>query len=249
MPRSRSREGTRGRSSQQLATTINRSYDVEYSDTRPIIELKLRSAGPVLRTEMTREAPVTIVLPFFCQFNYVYALNYPLRLEWARLTQKRARTARAAVGPNPSLACPRPRFEVRKRPFLPASDRRRTPPGSDDRRKPRPRPRPVRERVVLIIALGRRAAVWCGWGTTTWTRTTTVIPLRAVKHLVEKHSFNIHGRTRFGKTALDKAEAHGRTECAAVLRGYDAKNGEPAEISGDGDIYYDYDSDTGDDAR
>ena len=76
-----------------------------------------------------------------------------------------------------------------------------------------------------------------------------MIPLRAVKHLVEKHSFNIHGRTRFGKTALDKAEAHGRTECAAVLRGYDAKNGEPAEISGDGDIYYDYDSDTGDDAR
>ena len=67
MPPSRSREGTSGRVSQQLAATINRSYDVEYSDTRPIIELKLRSAGPVLRTEMTREAPVTIVLPFFCQ--------------------------------------------------------------------------------------------------------------------------------------------------------------------------------------
>ena len=114
----------RGHSSQQLSAPVNRSYDVEYSDTRPIIELKLRSAGPVLRTEMTREAPVTIVLPFFCRFNYVYALNYPLRLEWARLTQKRARTARAAVGPNPSLACPRPRFEVRKRLFLPVVDRR-----------------------------------------------------------------------------------------------------------------------------
>ena len=88
----------RDHTSQQLSAPINRSYDVEYSDTHPIIELKLRSAGPVLRTEMTREAPVTIVLPFFCTFNYVYALNYPLRLEWARLTQKRARTARAAVG-------------------------------------------------------------------------------------------------------------------------------------------------------
>ena len=102
-----------------MHTSINRSYDVEYSDTRPIIELKLRSAGPVLRTEMTREAPVTIVLPFFCQFNYVYALNYPLRMEWARLTQKRARTARAAVDPDRTQIHARPRFEVRKRPFCP----------------------------------------------------------------------------------------------------------------------------------
>jgi len=103
---------------------------------------------------------VTIVLPFFCQFNYVYALNYPLRLERARLTQKRARTARAAVGPDPSLACPRPRFEARKRPFCPSSTVAARLPGSDDRRKPRPGP--LRERVDLI-GLGRAALLRCGW--------------------------------------------------------------------------------------
>jgi len=80
---------------------------------------------------------VTIVLPFFCEFNYVYAVNYPLRMEWARLTQNRARTARAAVDPDPSLACPRPRFEVRKRPFCPSSTVAARLPWSDDRRKPR----------------------------------------------------------------------------------------------------------------
>ena len=43
---------------------------------------------------------------------------------------------------------------------------------------------------------------------------------RTVKHLVEKHNVDIHKRLAGwgGKTALDLAEEHGRTECAAVLR-------------------------------
>jgi len=43
--------------------------------------------------------------------------------------------------------------------------------------------------------------------------------VRTVKHLVEKHTVDIHKRARWGTTALDLAERRGRTECAAVLRG------------------------------
>ena len=53
--------------------------------------------------------------------------------------------------------------------------------------------------------------------------------VRTVKHLVEKHNVDIHKRNDGGRTALDFAERHGRTECAAVLRGYGATNGEPVE--------------------
>ena len=41
-----------------------RSYDPEYTRSRPISEVKQDSAGPVLWTEMTREAPVpNLLLP------------------------------------------------------------------------------------------------------------------------------------------------------------------------------------------
>ena len=44
--------------------------------------------------------------------------------------------------------------------------------------------------------------------------------VRTVKHLVEKHNVDIHKRLAGwgGKTALDRAERHGRTECVAYLR-------------------------------
>jgi len=42
--------------------------------------------------------------------------------------------------------------------------------------------------------------------------------VRTVKHLVEKHNVDIHKRNGFGGTALDLAERHCRTECAAYLR-------------------------------
>ncbi len=41
-----------------------------------------------------------------------------------------------------------------------------------------------------------------------------------VKNLVEKRKFDIHAINEVGETALDWAEMYGRTECAAVLRGY-----------------------------
>ena len=50
--------------------------------------------------------------------------------------------------------------------------------------------------------------------------------VRTVKHLVENHNVDIHKRTENDEendeeTALDLAERHGRTECAAVLRAGD----------------------------
>jgi hypothetical protein len=42
--------------------------------------------------------------------------------------------------------------------------------------------------------------------------------VRTVKHLVEKHNVDIHKRRWDGKTPLDLAERHGRTECVAYLR-------------------------------
>ena len=53
--------------------------------------------------------------------------------------------------------------------------------------------------------------------------------VRTVKHLVEKHNVDIHERDWDGKTALDLAEEKGMTECANVLRGYGATNGESVE--------------------
>ena len=53
--------------------------------------------------------------------------------------------------------------------------------------------------------------------------------VRTVKHLVEKHNVDIHKRNGHGETALDEAELSDMTECAAVLRGYGATNGEPVE--------------------
>ena len=40
---------------------------------------------------------------------------------------------------------------------------------------------------------------------------------------------DIHKRSGYGETALDRAERRGWTACAAVLRGYGATNGEPVE--------------------
>ena len=42
--------------------------------------------------------------------------------------------------------------------------------------------------------------------------------VRTVKHLVEKHNVDIHQDDGCRETALDLAERHGRTECAAYLR-------------------------------
>ena len=50
----------------KLSTFMIRSYDPEYTPSRPIWEVKQDSARPVLRTEMTREALVTNLLPPFC---------------------------------------------------------------------------------------------------------------------------------------------------------------------------------------
>ena len=50
----------------KLLAHMFRSYDPEYTPSRPIWEVKQDSARPVLRTEMTREALVTNLLPPFC---------------------------------------------------------------------------------------------------------------------------------------------------------------------------------------
>lgn len=50
----------------KLSISMIRSYDPEYTPSRPIWEVKQDSARPVLRTEMTREALVTNLLPLFC---------------------------------------------------------------------------------------------------------------------------------------------------------------------------------------
>ncbi len=49
----------------ELHPCMIRSYDPEYTPSRPIWEVKQDSARPVLRTEMTREALVTNLLPPF----------------------------------------------------------------------------------------------------------------------------------------------------------------------------------------
>jgi hypothetical protein len=46
----------------KLSARMIRSYHPEYTRSRPISEVKLDWAGPVLWTEMTREAPVTNLL-------------------------------------------------------------------------------------------------------------------------------------------------------------------------------------------
>ena len=66
--------------------------------------------------------------------------------------------------------------------------------------------------------------------------------------LEKKHNVDIHAkRTRSGETALDRAEEYGMTECAAVLRGYGATNGEPVEEE-DWTESDDWDSDDNSDA-
>jgi hypothetical protein len=45
--------------SDKFDSRMIRSYDPEYTRSRPITEVKLGSAPPVLRSEMTREAGVT----------------------------------------------------------------------------------------------------------------------------------------------------------------------------------------------
>ena len=69
--------------------------------------------------------------------------------------------------------------------------------------------------------------------------------VRTVKHLVEKYNVDIHKRNRGGETALDLAEERGMTECAALLRGYGATNGEPVEEEEDS-TESDWDSDDSD---
>jgi len=72
------------------------------------------------------------------------------------------------------------------------------------------------------------------YGWTALHRATEYGRVRTVKHLVEKHNVDIHKRTENDEgndeeTALDLAERNGMKECAAVLRGYGATNGEPVE--------------------
>ena len=55
-----------------------------------------------------------------------------------------------------------------------------------------------------------------GWTALHWAAEYNCV--RTVKHLVEKHKVDIHKRNEFGRTALDKAEVTGMTECAAYLR-------------------------------
>jgi hypothetical protein len=84
-----------------------------------------------------------------------------------------------------------------------------------------------------------------GWTALHWAARCGFV--HTVKHLVEKHHVGIHKTRRSGKTALDCAEEHGRTECAAVLRGYGATNGTRFVDSDDGsfwgdDVYSDDDA-------
>ena len=62
---------------EQFPSSMIRSYDVEYTRSRPISEVKLRSARPVLGTEMAWEALVTNLLPFFAVFLLVNASQTP----------------------------------------------------------------------------------------------------------------------------------------------------------------------------
>ena len=80
----------------ELHPCMIRSYDPEYTPSRPIWEVKQDSARPVLRTEMTREALVTNLLPPF------YAIRMYGRECARNRPEKRANGAvsalRSAVG-------------------------------------------------------------------------------------------------------------------------------------------------------
>ena len=82
-----------------------RSYDVEYTRSRPISEVKLRSARPVLGTEMAWEALVTNLLPFSPVFLLVNALQTPLAIQNSRKQPKRPR-----IEGEIAVAASRPRF-------------------------------------------------------------------------------------------------------------------------------------------
>jgi len=85
-----------------------------------------------------------------------------------------------------------------------------------------------------------------GWTALHWAAKCGFV--HTVKHLVEKHHVGIHKTRRRGKTALDVAEEHGRTECAAVLRGYGATNGTRLTVDSDDGSFWDDDVYSEDDA-
>ena len=72
--------------------------------------------------------------------------------------------------------------------------------------------------------------------------------VRTVQHLIEKHNVDIHVRDCDGKTALDLAEKHDRTECASFLRELGATNGEPSETESSSDEDLDSDDGSGGDS-
>jgi hypothetical protein len=78
------------------------------------------------------------------------------------------------------------------------------------------------------------------WGWTALHFAASCGRVRTVKHLVEKHKVDIHKRKRDGMTALDLAERDDRTECAAVLRGYGATNGDYDDDDDDDELYRRY---------
>jgi hypothetical protein len=98
----------------KLWVTMIRSYDPEYTPSRPIWEVKQDSARPVLRTEMTREALVTNLLPPFCTIR-------PCGRDCPR--NRREKRANEAVfrGPSPAVGAPgrvRTRAPVRVAPIV-----------------------------------------------------------------------------------------------------------------------------------
>ena len=72
-----------------------RSYDPEYTPSRPIWEVKQDSARPVLRTEMTREALVTNLLPPFCAIRL-------LRRDFSRNRREKRATEAVFGAPSPA---------------------------------------------------------------------------------------------------------------------------------------------------
>ena len=94
----RSALSTDDRSHEQSTPRMIRSYDVEHTRSRPISEVKLRSARPVLGTEMAWEALVTNLLPFFASFfpssALVFALQRVRAVVRIRAREKRARTGK-----------------------------------------------------------------------------------------------------------------------------------------------------------
>ena len=89
----RSALSTDDRTHEQSTPRMIRSYDVEYTRSRPISEVKLRSARPVLGTEMAWEALVTNLLPVFCLLFPSSALCFCSPTRSRRRTHSSARKA------------------------------------------------------------------------------------------------------------------------------------------------------------